>query len=111
MHAIFRKPSLLKKIVLNILRVNSNSKIEPRKLSCELSSIAVLRSGKGVGGHLLRHFIMVAKERKLKCISLTTDGDSSNEKVIDFYVNNGFSEINREVRDKRQMVHLELILN
>lgn len=110
-HAIFCKPRIIKLIIMNIMRVSSRSINDFNKSSCELSSIAVLKSGNGIGGHLLRKFIRVAKDRDYSCISLTTDGDLGNKIVIDFYTSHGFSEICREMRGDRQMVHFELTLN
>ena len=106
----FRRPYLIKKIVLNIVRVNKVKLKSEQKLFCDLSSIGVGKQGVGIGKALLSQFIEAAIRKGVDKIQLDTDL-SDNQKVIEFYKVSGFVEAGIETRGDRKMIHLSLSLN
>ena len=106
----FRRPRLLKRILMNVLRVNASDSKEVYELSCELSSIGVKTQGRGIGKRLLSEFVEVACSKGLRHVLLTTDV-VGNRSVIDFYLTYGFIETHIETRGDRKMSHLSLIIH
>jgi ribosomal protein S18 acetylase RimI-like enzyme len=100
--AVVKKPTLISKIIGNMRRVNSPR--EHAGTAVELSSIATIKLGAGIGAALLEAFKHSAFEIGATEINLTTD-EVNNESVKAFYVRHGFFAGELEDRNKRLLRH------
>jgi glycosyltransferase involved in cell wall biosynthesis/ribosomal protein S18 acetylase RimI-like enzyme len=98
--ALVRHPSLAARVVNAVERVQTSSTRAPR-LSCELSSIAVMpeAAGKGLGRTLLQAFLEQSWGKSAECVYLTTDADG-NEAANALYREIGFQLSRRFLQKK-----------
>lgn len=92
-------------------RANRNAESFAGK-TAELASLAVDRgcAGRGVGGHLVRRFVSMAKEAGVAHVVLTTEAND-NDNVIRFYRSHGFGVSRQFIYAQgREMYEMELNL-
>ena len=100
--AMLRRPSLLMPSLINIFKVNTDSRNENDETYTELASIGVGDHGKGIGSRLLREFINIAWLSNVSEIRLTTNRDD-NDRVNLFYLKHGFHKMGVEHRSRRTL--------
>lgn len=105
--AVLRDPGLLPQILRNTRRVEDHA--QQSIYAVELSSIAVGERGKGVGGALLKAFVVKAQLEGEKQIVLTTDAEG-NDSVRGFYEKRGFRLNGVKRRRGRQLCRYVLEL-
>ncbi len=98
--AVARQPSLARAIFSNVRRVSNMEKASEGSEIAELSSVAVIQEGMGVGSGLVTEFCQLMFQRSAKRIVLTTD-EQENERVRSFYSRLGFVSSAREQRADR----------
>ena len=98
--AVLRDPGLVPQILRNMRRVEAQAQ-QPVN-AVELSSIAVGRSGGGIGGLLLEGFIEAARAQGALRLTLTTDAEG-NDNVRRFYETRGFILAATEMRGARTL--------
>ncbi len=98
--ALLRHPSLGAHMIQAVRRIQTSATQGPR-VSCELSSIAVMpdASGKGVGRTLLAAFLEQSWARDAQCVYLTTDADG-NDAANALYRDIGFQHSRRFLQKK-----------
>jgi len=97
--ALLRRPKLISRLLHNLKRIN---KLESVWGDVELASIAVGRSGVGVGRKLLQAFLNDAADKQHKIVYLTTDA-VSNDSANRFYDQNNFLRIETFASQNRRM--------
>jgi ribosomal protein S18 acetylase RimI-like enzyme len=98
--AVLRKPSLAPAVLRNVRRISSMERAADGGDIAELSSVAVLQTGMGIGSRLVTEFCQLMFRRGVKRIVLITD-ELGNERVRSFYVRLGFVLLSRERRADR----------
>lgn len=98
--AVLRDPGLVPQILRNIRRVEAQAQ-QPVS-AVELSSIAVVAPGRGIGGALLEAFADKARSEGARRLILTTDA-MGNDPVREFYEAHGFYLEGTETRGSRQL--------
>jgi glycosyltransferase involved in cell wall biosynthesis/ribosomal protein S18 acetylase RimI-like enzyme len=98
--ALLRHPSLGANIIHAVRRIQTSATEGPR-LSCELSSIAVMpeAAGRGVGKTLLEAFLDRSWAEDAQCVYLTTDADA-NDAANALYRDIGFQHSRRFLQKK-----------
>lgn len=107
--AVLRNPSLLIDIFNGALRnLKSACSINEPRVNhiCELASLGCVSNGRGLGSLMVKEFIRIAASRGTRKIFLTTNL-SENERVINFYLNLGFSIKGIEKRNNRALYKFE----
>lgn len=100
--AVLRRPTLAIEILRNSRRVEAEASGGDDAQAVELSSIATLGRGGGVGGRLLSGFVRAATEAGGQSIVLTTDA-ANNDAVRQFYEGRGFVLEGHETRGSRKL--------
>lgn len=96
--SMIRDPSLIAAILGNVRRVDARAMSTVDAV--ELSSIAVGKTGLGIGALLLNAFLRAASKRGAARVVLTTDA-KDNDYVRGFYEGHGFVVTGYEERSKR----------
>lgn len=98
--ALARRPSLAGAIFGNMRRISSMEKAGDGSETAELSSVAVIQPGSGIGSKLVTEFCQSMFRRGAKRVILTTD-EQDNERARSFYGRLGFVLVAREQRANR----------
>ena len=99
--AVLRHPSLVLALLSNARRVETKAAASD-KAAVEMSSLATLRPGGGVGGQLVEAFADAAAQAGGRSILLTTDAEG-NAAVRQFYEKSGFVLEGHEQRGSRRL--------
>lgn len=108
--ALLRRPWLIADVVRGSTRVARRAAPPHTSAFAELSSIATVRRGAGIGSALIKAFIEFMRSEGCSQIELTTD-EHDNDQVRRFYERHGFRDVGREVRGSRSLVIYRRDLN